>query len=93
MWEHLQLRLADLDVCLLSRVRCGNSWETKGQKQHTGGFVIEALVNMANRPTCYPDHQCALNLWKALAMFENKCIQLYIRGDIGIQWYADIMWS
>ena len=35
----------------------------------------------------------ALNLWKALAMFENKCFQLYIRGDIGIQWYADIMWS
>ena len=35
MWEHLQLRLADLDVCLLSRVRCGNACETKGGKNNT----------------------------------------------------------
>lgn len=48
--QHKQLGVADLDVCLLSRVRCGNGGETKGQKQHTGGFVIEALVNMANQP-------------------------------------------
>ena len=27
-----ELRLADLDVCLLSRVRCGNGGETKGAK-------------------------------------------------------------
>ena len=93
MWEHLQLRLADLDVCLLSRVRCGNSWETKGQKQHTGGFVIEALVNMANRPTCYSDHQGACfsvlwiygKLWPCLRINVSNCISGEISEFNGMQ--------
>ena len=31
----------------------GMAVKQRGQKQHTGGFVIEALVNMANRAHWY----------------------------------------
>ena len=49
----------------------GMAVKQRGQKQHTGGFVIEALVNMANRPppatqTTSVRVSSALNLWKAL---------------------------
>ena len=57
MWEHLTGSISNWELQIWTFVCChefvvGMAVRQRGQKQHTGGFVIEALVNMANRPTC-----------------------------------------
>ena len=112
-WLVVKCGVADLDVCLLSRVRCGSRTETKGAKtthrrlcnrgisQHrAANHSFHLLSNHKKRIHPY----FSFSLWflfqydfaKSLVIFEipeSKCIRSYISGDIGIQWYADIMWS
>ena len=54
----------------------------RGQKQHTGGFVIEALVNMANRPTCYPHHQCACFICFEFMESFGSCLRINVLNCI-----------
>ena len=109
-WLVVKCGVADLDVCLLSRVRCGNRGETKGAKtthrrlcnrgisQHRAtNHSFHLLSNhkkeyILTSPSPFFQNEFA----KSLVIFEipeSKCIRSYISGDIGIQWYADIMWS
>ena len=109
-WLVVEFGVADLDVCLLSRVRCGNRGETKGAKTTHRRLCNRGISQhqAANHSTCFKTTKKNTSLLlllspffqnefaKSLVVFEipeSKCIRSYISGDIGIQWYADIMWS
>ena len=109
-WLVVEFGVADLDVCLLSRVRCGNRGETKGAKtthrrlcnrgisQHrAANHSFHLLSNhkkeyILTSPSPFFQNEFA----KSLVIFEIPERQMYSivyqSGDIGIQWYADIMW-
>ena len=51
MWEHLTGSISNWELQIWTFVCChefvvGTAVRQRGQKQHTGGFVIEALVNI-----------------------------------------------
>ena len=54
-WLVVEFGVADLDVCLLSRVRCGNRGETKGAKTTHRRLCNRGISQhrAANHSTCF----------------------------------------
>ena len=97
-WLVVEFGVADLDVCLLSRVRCGNRGETKGAKTTHRRLCNRGISQhrAANHSTCFQTTKKNTSLlllllsfrmslqrvWSYLKFLKGKCIRSYIRVEI-----------